>query len=171
MNRRFSALLAAMLFPMVAAAAEPHDPPATAELSPATRALIIAEMQAMAQAMGRIHTAVVSGDHATVSDEARKIHDSFVLKQELSAAQREELGAKLPAGFIAADRAFHVLARNLAQAGEHHDATLQRLWFQEMTRACQSCHIDHAGTRFPGLTPHAAQANDGHGDGTDHATE
>lgn len=156
MTRSYLALLATMLVPTVAFGAEPASQPATANLSAETRTVLIEEMQAISQAMGRIHTAVVTGDHSTVAEEARKIHDSFVLQQELSDAQRKEIGTKLPSDFVAADRAFHVLAERLSQAGENRNPTLERLWFQEMTRACQACHTDYAGARFPGLMPDGA---------------
>lgn len=160
MNRPFLALLATVLMPTVAFGAEPQSQPATASLSAETRAVLIEEMQAISQAMGRIHTAVVTGDHPTVAEEARNIHDSFVLQQELSDAQREEIGTELPPTFIAADRAFHVLAERLARAGENGNPALERLWFQEMTRACQACHTDYAGARFPGLVPDGSGATE-----------
>ena len=153
MNRRFLALLMTAVIPIAALGAGSQSQLATASLSAETRALLIEEMKAISKAMGRIHTAVVTGDHPTVAVEARNIHDSFVLQQELSDAQREEIGTELPPDFIKADQAFHVLAERLAQAGDKGDPALERLWFQEMTRACQACHTDYAGARFPGLVP------------------
>lgn len=134
----------------VVAGGQPEQP-VTAALSAETRAVLIREMQAIAEAMGRIHRAVVTGDHATVATEARNIHDSFILAQELTDAQRKEIGATLPEAFVQQDQAFHGLAGQLAQAGEREDPRLERLWFEEMTRACQACHTDYAGGRFPGL--------------------
>lgn len=170
MNRLFLVLIAAMLVPVLGSAAEPQNPPATAKLSPETRALFIGEMLAISEAMGRIHTAVVTGDHSVVSAEARKIHDSFVLEQELSDAQRKEISTQLPSGFIAADGAFHVLSDRLAQAGESGNPTLERLWFQEMTHACQTCHVDYGGSRFPGLAADEAKATEGHAGDSHHST-
>jgi len=148
-----SALVITALTTANLAAAEPSDGIATAALSAETRTLLIQEMQAISEAMGRIHTAVVTGDHGTVAEEARNIHDSFVLAQELTEAQRTEIGTTLPAGFVAADRAFHELSGKLMQAGEQNDPALERLWFEEMTRACQACHQEYASGRFPGLAP------------------
>jgi len=134
-------------------AAEPSDSIATAALSSETRTLLIQEMQAISDAMGRIHTAVVTGDHATVAEEARNIHDSFVLAQELTKEQRTEIRTTLPAGFVAADWVLHELSGKLTQAGERNDPALERLWYEEMTRACQACHEEYASGRFPGLAP------------------
>lgn len=145
--------LAAMLAASLSTARAAEDPaqPVTAALSAETRALLIREMQAISGAMGRIHQAVVTGDHAAVAAEAQNIHDSFVLAQELTDTQRQEIGSTLPAAFVQRDREFHALAGRLAQAGEQQDPRLERLWFEEMTRACQACHAEHAAARFPGL--------------------
>jgi len=132
-------------------AAESPGETVTAALSAETRGLLIREMQAIADAMGRIHRAIVTGDHKVVAREARGIHDSFVLAGELTAAQREEIGSTLPKDFVRRDRAFHGLAGKLAAAGKDGDTRLERLWFQEMTRACQACHAQYAAGRFPGL--------------------
>lgn len=122
----------------------------TSALSPQTRAVVIREMQAIDAAMHRIHTAVVTGDHATVMGEAQAIHDSFVLAQSLSDEQRAEIGA-LPQEFLAADRGFHQLAERLMEAGAAQDSRAERVWFEEMTRACVACHQAFAVGRFPGL--------------------
>lgn len=154
--RMGSALLGLLLLlggsaPSLPAAAEPPEAPPTAALSAETRGLLVREMQAIAEAMGRIHRALVTGDHASVAEEARRIHESFVLAQELTDAQREEIATELPEAFVAADRAFHGLAERLAEAGERGKPRLERLWFEEMTRACQGCHAEFAAGRFPGL--------------------
>lgn len=124
---------------------------ATEALSPPTRALLIKEMQALATAMGRIHRAMVMGEHQTVVTEAKAIHDSFVLAQELSESQRREIKTTLPPAFVSADQDFHELSARLMDAAAQEDARLERLWFDEMTRACLACHQTYAGKRFPGL--------------------
>lgn len=144
-------LLMVLLVPAAHAAGEGPEEPVTSALSAETRAVLIREMQAIAESMGRIHRAIVTGDHAAVAKESQSIHDSFVLAQELSPVQRKEIREELPAGFIEADRAFHGLAARLAEAGKGEEPRLERLWFQEMTRACQACHAEYAAGRFPGL--------------------
>lgn len=126
----------------------------TEALAPETRAILVREMRAIDAAMSRIHTALVTGDHPTVAGQAQAIHDSFVLAQELSDQQRAQI-RELPSGFVAADRAFHQLAQRLADAGEARDSRAQRVWFEEMTRACLACHEEFAAGRFPGLSPTA----------------
>jgi cytochrome c556 len=135
-------------------AAEPST--VTDTLTPGTRAALIQEMQGIDAAMDRIHTALVTGDHATVSAEAKAIRDSFILAQVLSDEQRTEIAA-LPQDFLGADRAFHQVAERLVQAGETHDSQAERVWYDEMTRACLACHEAFAAGRFPGLTAEAAE--------------
>ncbi|WP_303905356.1 cytochrome c [Thiohalomonas denitrificans] len=130
----------------------------TERLSPETRQILIEEMQLLASAMGPLHTAVVTGEHESVAQHARQIYDSFVLKQKLGADQRKEIGT-LPQQFIAADRDFHELAAHLAEAGEQQKPALERFYFEEMTRSCQSCHEDFAGKRFPGLANGGTKQN------------
>jgi uncharacterized protein YgbK (DUF1537 family) len=122
----------------------------TEALSAETRGLIIEEMRSIDEAMARIHSALVIGAHEVVAREAQRIHDSFVLDQRLTDSQRDEIHS-LPGAFIAADGAFHQLAARLTQAAHAHDVALQRFWYQEMTRACVSCHSEHAASRFPAL--------------------
>lgn len=123
----------------------------TSALSPETRALVIREMQAIDAAMNRVHTALVTGDHATVVENAQAIHDSFVLAQTLSDEQRAEIG-ELPREFLSADRKFHQLSDRLAKAGKAQDSWAERAWFDEMTRACVACHGEFATGRFPDIT-------------------
>ncbi|SCZ52173.1 cytochrome c [Thiohalomonas denitrificans] len=122
----------------------------TERLSPETRQILVEEMQLLASAMGPLHTAIITGEHHAVAERAHEIYDSFVLKQKLSAAQRKEIGT-LPQHFIEADSEFHELAAHLAEAGKQENPALERFYFEEMTRSCQSCHQDFAGGRFPGL--------------------
>jgi hypothetical protein len=35
------------------------------------------------------------------------------------------------------------------ELGDSRDPELERFWFGELTRACQSCHARHAAARFP----------------------
>lgn len=123
----------------------------TEKLSPGTRAVLVEEMQAIAAAMGRIHTAMVTGDHAVVVTEAENIESSFVLKQKLTQEQRHEIHATLPQAFIEMDRSFHQQAGELAAAGREQDVAAERAAFEQMSRSCQSCHASFASGRFPAL--------------------
>lgn len=137
-----------LLFSAVAVAGAPET--VTEGLSLETRQVLVEEMQLLASAMGPLHTAVVTGEHQSLAEQARRIRDSFVLKQKLSAAQKKEI-ATLPQQFISADRSFHELAASLAEAGDRQKPALERFYFEEMTRSCQNCHQDFAGGRFEGF--------------------
>lgn len=123
----------------------------TEKLSPATRSVLIEEMQAIAAAMGRIHTAMVTGDHSTVATEAGNIEASFVLKQKLTQEQRHEIHTQLPEQFIAADKAFHELAGDLAENARQESVEGERRAFAAMSESCTACHTRFAAKRFPGL--------------------
>lgn len=132
----------------------------TEALSPTTRALLIKEMQALAEAMGRIHRAMVIGEHQAVATEGQAIRDSFVLAQELSESQRREIRTELPLAFISADQSFHELSARLVDAAMQEDVRLERLWFDEMTRACLGCHQTFAAKRFVGFGGGSGQKQD-----------
>lgn len=154
MNRASAGIAAGIVLTCLlahGAAAAANDEPATAVLSAETRVLLIREMQALAESMTRIHRALLVGDHATIAAEAKAIHDSFVLAQELTEDQRQEIRGQLPRRFLALDQELHRMAAELATAAQHGSPHVERFWFAEMTRACQGCHAAFAGGRFPGL--------------------
>lgn len=147
MNKRYIFLLLMLAAPVLAGPVL-----VTEKLSADTRSALILEMQALAEAMGRIHTALVTGDHAGVAKDARNIEASFVLNKQLTAAQRHEIHTRLPDDFLAADQAFHQLAGELAKVAEMRDLAQERVLFNAMSEACESCHFRFAGNRFDGLS-------------------
>lgn len=132
---------------MPAQGAQPVGP----QLTPKLIKLLRQEMQQVLAAHQQILGAMVIGDHATVAQKAQQIHDSFILKQSLTEQDREDLMAAVPLQFVELDRAFHDLAKNLAEAagrGDHHEEVI---YFNQMTGKCLECHSRFATDRFPGL--------------------
>ena len=82
---------------------------------------------------------------------AQAIHDSFILKQEMTESDRKALMKAVPEEFVQRDRAFHELTGELAAAGREGDGARQRQLFGEMIEACTACHARYAHDRFPGL--------------------
>ncbi|HKJ71873.1 MAG TPA: hypothetical protein VKA55_09000, partial [Gammaproteobacteria bacterium] len=141
-------LAAALLgLPAASGAAEPVTP----GLTPRLDSLLRREMNAIDGAMGAIHGAIVTGDHATVADRAAAIHDSFILDQALTPADRKDLKRAVPPAFIQLDRAFHRRAGKLAEAARAGDTGRELDIFQAMSHACVTCHSRYASDRFPGL--------------------
>jgi len=119
---------------------------------PATlRALLVEEMLAVLGASQDILDALVRGQDGRVADNAQSIHDSFIMEQRMTEADREALEATLPAAFLERDRAFHELSAGLAEAARAGDAQRQRELFSDMLDACVDCHAAHATDRFPEL--------------------
>jgi mono/diheme cytochrome c family protein len=131
----------------MASAAEPVTP----ELTPKLDRLLRQEMQAIDRAMGTIFSAIVTGDHTTVADKAERIHASFILKQNLTPADKRDLKAAVPKAFLKLDQAFHRDAAELAEAARAGDARRELAVFQKMGRACVTCHSRYVTDRFPGL--------------------
>lgn len=130
-----------------ASAAEPVGP----KLTPRLKELLTEEMQLIGSASAEIHQAIVVGDHATVADLGRKIHESFIIKQALTDQDKTDLMAAVPPEFIALDGAFHGAAAKLAEAAEAQDVAQELAVFAEMTETCVACHGTYASDRFPTL--------------------
>lgn len=127
--------------------AEPVGP----KLPERVRGLLLQEMIAIQQASEEILDALVRGRDAVVAEKAQGIHDSFILKQEMTESDRKALMEAVPEEFVKRDRAFHELTGELAKAGREGDGARQRELFGEMIDACTACHARYAHDRFPGL--------------------
>lgn len=134
-------------------AGEPAEPaePVGAKLPDRVRGLLLQEMNAIQQASEEILDALVRGRDTVVAEKAQGIHDSFILKQEMTESDREALMDAAPKEFVQRDRAFHELTGELATAGREGDGARQRELFGEMVEACTACHARYAHDRFPGF--------------------
>ena len=126
-------------------AAEPVGP----KLPERLRGLLLREMNAIQEASVDIQLALVRGEDAAVAEQAQAIHDSFILRREMTPADREALQAAVPKAFVERDRAFHQLTGDLAAAARAGDDARQRRLFGEMVSACAACHARYATNRFP----------------------
>jgi cytochrome c553 len=86
-----------------------------------------------------------------VARNAQAIHDSFILEQVTSDADRHTFHDSVPHAFIERDQTLHDLSDRLANAARDGDQLLQRKLFTEMLKACVACHTAHASDRFPNL--------------------
>lgn len=124
-----------------------------ADLSPDLRKLFAEEMRQLQTGMTQILPLYVSGGWAEIALIAGQMEDSYVLKQNLSAEQMDELHAKLPGEFIKLDQQFHYLAGMLEHAAKMEKSELVGFYFSEMSDACFNCHTQFARQRFPSLSP------------------
>ena len=115
------------------------------------RHLLRQEMVAIENAMKALIPAISSGDWGAVNAIAQKISDSFIMKQKLTPAQKEELHRVLPHRFIEMDQDFHSSAGMLAHAAEMKNADVVNFYFYKLNNACVECHSQYATQRFPGL--------------------
>ena len=121
------------------------------QLSPGLLALLNQEMGLIQQAIMDMVPAIAAGEWDKVSALGQKIKESFILKQKLTGAQKEELHRVLPQQFIEMDMDFHKSAGMLAHAAEMKNADVVNFYFYKMNAACVSCHGKFAAERFPGL--------------------
>lgn len=132
------------------AAAQPPEPVGP-KLPDKLRELLLREMNAIEDAGLEVQRALVRGDDARVAELAQKIHDSFILRQEMTDEDRQALRAAVPLPFIERDQEFHALTGELAEAAREADAERQRDLFGEVVSACAACHELYAKNRFPGF--------------------
>jgi hypothetical protein len=163
---RSSSVLSRLLVAASAAPAQVHEhaPPAgpaapatgatgVASLSPELRALFKAEMAGLQGAMLELLPVVAAGDWGGIARVAAKIRAGFVLAQQLSPEQREELDRALPPGFLERDAEFHATAEALEHAAQRKQADLVPFYVYKLTEGCVGCHSRFARERFPAFAP------------------
>ncbi len=121
------------------------------QLSADLLALLNKEMVLIQAGMMDMIPAIAAGEWSKVAAICQKIKASFILKQKLTDAQKEELKHVLPQQFIEMDMDFHKSAGMLAHAAEMENADVVNFYFYKMNTACVSCHGKYAAGRFPGL--------------------
>ncbi|MBF0371651.1 MAG: cytochrome c [Magnetococcales bacterium] len=134
------------------AQAADHDPVGP-RLTERLQGLIRQEMNLVETATLELWKGMVVGDLHKVAEQARAIHNSFILKQQLTPQDKQDLKRAVPAEFIAQDQAFHQLAAKTAEAAHGGDRALVQYYFGRMTSACITCHGQYATDRFPLLAP------------------
>ncbi|UCD68543.1 MAG: hypothetical protein JSW48_00020 [Betaproteobacteria bacterium] len=121
-------------------------------LSPELRALFKQEMQALQTGMVSAVPALVTGNLAEVAEIARKMEQSYILRQSITREQMHELHASLPTSFLKLDRAFHYYAGMLAHVADRHKLELVNFYFSKLTESCVTCHSEYAAHKFPGFS-------------------
>ncbi len=120
-------------------------------LSHDLKVILNQEMNEIEQGMMKIIPAISAGNWENITKIAKKIKNSFILKQKLTEKQIEELHHSLPAEFIEMDHSFHSTAGRLAHAALEHDGELVNFYFYKLHSQCLNCHSKYASERFPKL--------------------
>jgi len=120
-------------------------------LSADLRNLLGEEMVAIENGMKNLVPVISSGEWGQVASIAQNISNSFIMKQKLTMAQKDELHRVLPGQFIEMDQEFHNSAGMLAHAAGMKNADVVNFYFFKLNSACVACHSKYATERFPGL--------------------
>lgn len=118
-------------------------------LSPELRALLTQEMLAIQEGMKNIVPAFASGNISEVSEIAGAISRSYILKQQITDAQKHELHEKLPNGFIEKDQQFHKYAGMLEHVSNEGHTELVSFYYSKLLESCVGCHSEYAKHKFP----------------------
>ena len=165
MHIRYLKLLSAVLLACCVAAQAADDGHRVTEqgveaLSAPLREALGAEMVALQNGLMTVIPAFVAGRWDEVAGIGRQMHDSYIMKQSLSAAQVEELHQAMPASFLELDARFHDLAAMLQHAAEVRKPELVGFYLGRLAETCVTCHALHARGKFPAYAEPAAP--DGH---------
>jgi len=118
-------------------------------LSHGLNLLLNQEMNEIESGMTKIIPAISAGNWDEITHIAKKIKNSFILKQKITPKQIEELHRSLPKEFIALDQNFHLTAGKLGHAALNHDSELVSFYFYKLHEKCSKCHSQYASERFP----------------------
>lgn len=118
-------------------------------LSPKLQQLFSKEMVQLNLGMQEIMNAYISGQWSSIVPIAKKMENSYVLRQNLSKNQMHELHSKLPKGFLELDEKFHYYSGMLSHASEMKKTELIGFYFAKMGETCVSCHSIYATKKFP----------------------
>jgi len=142
--------IAAGLMPQMAAGETMS--PVQPKLTPKLQALLKTEMTQISVSTGSITTAIATGDHRTVEQEATHVANGFILKRSLTAQDKKDLKRAAPTAFLRLDAIFHQTAAKLAQAAMKKDSELEGFYLSKMLGYCVSCHATYATNKFTGFT-------------------
>jgi len=145
-------LIPTMIFAAEALKQKDHEIKTGVEaLSPNLRTVLSQEMRALQSGMMSIIPRFISGDWTEIENTARKMKNSYILKQSLTKKQIEELRSGLPHAFIEKDQRFHYFAGMLEHAAKSKKPELVNFYFSKMNESCLSCHSKFATYKFPAL--------------------
>ena len=146
MNKIFSILIVAL---SVTISTTCYSESEVDSLSPELRTLLKQEMRAIQDSMKNIVPAFASGNLSEVSEIAGAINRSFILKQNITDAQKHELHEKLPKDFIQKDQQFHKYAGMLEHVSKENHTELVSFYYSKLLESCVGCHSEYAKHRFP----------------------
>jgi hypothetical protein len=143
-----------------------HETPVSGvqALSAPLREALSQEMVQLQTGMMTIIPAFISGDWTLIAETAKRMDESYILKQALTSEQLEELHHGLPPEFLELDAEFHYLAGMLSHAAANRKAELAAFYYSRMLESCHTCHAKFALEKFPAL----ARPDDGPAHGHHH---
>ncbi len=119
------------------------------ELPADVKPLLTQEMQQIQQGMMDLIPLIASGQWDGIAEIAKKMQNSYIMKQKMTQEQMHALHKSLPPAFIALDQNFHRSAGMLAHVAEEKKSELVNFYFYKLTESCGQCHSQYAQQRFP----------------------
>jgi hypothetical protein len=149
--KKTAIFLSALLLSGTSLAAE--DTAHGLHLSPPVRAALVQEMKSVQENMTGMLPHIAAGEWEEVAHLAQKIEGAYIMRQQLSPGQMEELHQALPPEFIELDHAFHKMAGMLSHVAQEPHVELISFYYYKLTESCIRCHSKFAQQRFPKYAP------------------
>lgn len=130
-------------------AAEDHASDQHIALSPELVELLRAEMREISKGIQSLALSLATADWHAIQETSEKIRASYIMENQLTPAQAEELEHVLPEQFKQLDADFHHRAQKLGLAAAEHDAELALFHYSRLLESCANCHSTYAKERFP----------------------
>jgi hypothetical protein len=122
-----------------------------AQMSPELKQFMVQKMRNIQDSMTSLYPAIVSGNWQLMTEIGEKIHDSYIMYQNVPHSLIAEMHHSMPEMFQELNHSVHHSAGMLAQAAKKKDAQLVNFYFYKITESCLSCHSRFSSHRFPGL--------------------
>ena len=120
--------------------------------TPSIQSALRKEMHSITKNYQELVSNLAQGEWNKVVENSHNIHSAFILKQELSEEDMDDLYRILPERFIEMDSKFHDHALKLAMAAQAKDGELASMYSGKMMEGCVSCHQVYAKDRFEGYS-------------------
>jgi len=123
--------------------------------------ILSVEMFELQGKMNLLLEGISRGKWKIVESTADYISENYILKQQMTGKVRRKLKKVLPDGFVALDKYFHQMAKDLKEAAVKKDSELVLDKYRQMIKTCMECHgrfarykfIDFNGYEVPATVP------------------
>jgi len=110
--------------------------------------ILSVEMFELQGKMNLLLEGISRGKWKMVESTADYISNNYILKQKMTRRDKRALKKTLPEGFVALDKYFHELAKELKEASKKKDSGVVLDKYRHLIKTCMECHGRYASYKF-----------------------